>query len=131
MFFTMIGAGFMVEALGINSLRSFGPMLAGYSFPILLALFVTGTFLEELIFRGYIIERIIMLTNNRKLAAFISWAAFTVVHFRFFGLGPTIETGVMAAFLTGLYLKERSVWPVIIVHGLNGLFAYILVPMFF
>jgi len=88
-----------------------------------------GTVLEEVFYRGYLIERITSLTGKTWLAGIVSWMAFTSVHFKFFGVGPTFEAGVFAAGLVLVYLRERSVWPCIVVHGLNDAFAYLMAPL--
>ena len=122
-------SGFALEALGLESIRSLQPMIKEYSFVTLVGLFLTGTFVEEVFYRGYLIERIKILTGQMWLAGVVSWLAFTLVHLRFFGLGPTIDVSVLAAALVLLYLKEKSIWPCIVVHGINGVFAYVVFPL--
>lgn len=124
-----IPTGFALNAIGLEGLRSLQPMITGYSFPLLFSLFLTGTFLEEIFYRGYMIERLTSLTEKSWLAGVISWVAFTFVHLKFFGLGPTLDVGVLSAGLVILYLKERSIWPCIVVHGINGLFSWIIAPL--
>ncbi|MCW3491566.1 CPBP family intramembrane glutamic endopeptidase, partial [Dethiobacter alkaliphilus] len=129
LFILMAFTGYFLEIAGLQGLRSLQPVLSGYSFPVLFGLFITGTFLEEVFYRGYIIERIILLTGKRWLAGVTSWLTFTLVHFNFFGLGPTLEVSVFSAVVTILYLKKRSIWPVIIVHGINNILAYLIFPV--
>ncbi len=124
-----IGSSFALRAIGLEGLRSLQPMIKQYSFPILFSLFLTGTFLEEIFYRGYAIERLTSLTGRRWLAGLISWVAFTFVHLKFFGLGPTLDVGVLAAGLVILYLKERSIWPCIVVHGMNDAFGFLIAPL--
>jgi membrane protease YdiL (CAAX protease family) len=104
-------------------------MIKGYSFPVLFSLFLTGTFLEEIFYRGYLIERVTTLTEKSWLAGITSWVAFTLVHLKFFGLGPTLEVGVLSAGLVIVYLRERSIWPCIVVHGINSAFSFIIAPL--
>jgi len=125
-----IGSSFVLKAVGLEGLRSLQPMIRKYSFPILFSLFFTGTFLEEIFYRGYTIERLISLTRKRWLAGLISWMAFTFVHLKFFGLGPTLDVGVLSAGLVILYLRERSIWPCIILHGINDAFGFLIAPLF-
>jgi len=125
-----IGSYFALTAVGFEGLRSLQPMIREHSFPILFSLFLTGTFLEEIFYRGYLIERLTSLTGKRWLAGTISWTAFTSVHLKFFGLGPTLDVGVLSAGLAILYLKERSIWPCIVVHGINGAFSFLIAPLF-
>ena len=104
-------------------------IIEGYGFATLFGLFLTGTFLEEVFYRGYLIERITILTRHRWAAAFVSWLLFTLVHLKFFGLGPTIDTSVISAALVLLYMKEKSIWPCIVVHGINDALAFLIFPL--
>jgi len=124
-----IGSSFALKAVGLEGLRSLQPMIREHSFPVLFGLFLTGTFLEETFYRGYLIERLASLTGKSWLAGIASWIAFTFVHLKFFGLGPTLDVGVLSAGLVILYLKERSVWPCIVVHGINGAFSFLIAPL--
>jgi len=123
-----IGNGVALEAVGLQGLRSLQPMIREHSFAIRLILFFTGTFLEEIFYRGYAIERLTSLTGKKWLAGLMSWAAFTFVHLKFFGLGPTLDVGVLSAGLAVLYLRERSIWPCIVVHGINGAYSFLIGP---
>ena len=59
----------------------------------------------------------------------VSWIAFTLVHLKFFGLGPTIDVSILSAALVLLYQKERSIWPCIVAHGINNALSYLLFPI--
>jgi membrane protease YdiL (CAAX protease family) len=122
-------SGFILQLIGLPSLRSLQPLIEGYSFVTLFGFFLTGTFLEEVFYRGYLIERITSLTKHRSIAAFSSWLLFVLVHLKFFGLGPTIDTSVISAALVLLYLKEKSIFPCIIVHGINDTLAFLIFPL--
>jgi len=124
-----IGSSFALEAIGLKELRSLQPMIREYSFLTRLILFFTGTFLEEIFYRGYAIERLTSITGKKWLVGPISWAAFTFVHLKFFGLGPTLDVGVLSAGLVILYLRERSIWPCIVVHGINGAYGFLIGPL--
>jgi len=124
-----IGSYLALSAIGLEGLRSLQPKIREHSFPILFSLFLTGTFLEEIFYRGYLIERLTSLTRKSWLAGITSWTAFTFVHLKFFGLGPTLDVGVLSAGLVILYLKERSIWPCILVHGINGAFSFLIAPL--
>jgi len=124
-----IGSSFGLKAVGLEGLQSLQPMIREYSFGVLFGLFLTGTFLEEVFYRGYLMERLISLTGKRWLAGLISWIAFTFVHLKFFGLGPTLDTAVLSAGLVILYLRERSIWPCIVVHGINDVFGLLMSPL--
>lgn len=122
-------SGLLLGYVGLPSLRSLQPLIQGYSVFTLVGLFLTGTFLEEVFYRGYLIERMTVLTNHRWVAALVSWLLFTLVHLKFFGVGPTIDTSVISAALVLLYLKEKSVWPCVVVHGINDALAFLIFPL--
>jgi membrane protease YdiL (CAAX protease family) len=122
-------SGFVLQSVGLPSLRSLQPLIKGYGFATLFGLFLTGTFLEEVFYRGYLIERMTILTKHRLAAAFVSWVLFMLVHLKFFGVGPTIDTGIISAALVLVYLKEKSIWPCIVVHGINDLLAFLIFPL--
>jgi len=122
-------SGFVLQSVGLSSLRSLQPLLKGYDFATLFGLFLTGTFLEEVFYRGYLIERMTILTRHRWVAAFMSWLLFTIVHLKFFGLGPTIDVSVISGALVLLYMKEKSIWPCIVVHGINDALAFLIFPL--
>ena len=129
-FLISAGLEFGLKSAGLQGLRDLSPTLKGYGFPLLFGLFLTGTFVEEIFYRGYIIERVIESTGRRWVAGTISWLTFTLVHMRFFGLGPTLEVAVIAAVLVILYTRTKSIWPAIIVHGINDIFGFLIGPLF-
>jgi membrane protease YdiL (CAAX protease family) len=71
---------------------------------------------EEVLFRGYPIERLEQLTGSRLLAAAISWTAFTVAHHRLWGWNYLIEAGFLGVILTFLYLWRRNLPSNMIAH---------------
>ncbi len=125
----LIVSGMVLVANGLEPIRSLQPVLQNYSFSTLFGLFLTGTILEEIFYRGYLIERLSDLLGRRWLAGLVSWVAFTLVHLKFFGVGPTIDVSILSAALVLLYLKERSLWPCMVAHGINNLLSYLVFPM--
>ncbi len=125
----LIISGIVLEKNGLQPIRSLQPVLKSYSFFTLFGLFLSGTVLEEIFYRGYLIERLEELLNHRWLAGLVSWLTFTLVHLKFFGLGPTIDISVLSAALVLLYQKEKSIWPVMVVHGINNLLSYLVFPL--
>jgi membrane protease YdiL (CAAX protease family) len=121
---------FILKAIGFEGLRSLQEKVKEYSIPTLFGLFITGTFLEEVFYRGYVIERITLLTGKRWFGGLISFLTFTFVHLKFFGLGPTLDVSILSASLVILYLKEKNIWPCIIIHGINDLLGFLIFPIF-
>jgi membrane protease YdiL (CAAX protease family) len=128
--YVLISAGLepVLKSAGMQSLRDISPALKDYGFPLLFGLFLTGTFVEEIFYRGYIIERVTELTGRKWVAGIISWLTFTLVHLRFFGVGPTLEIAIIAIIFVILYIKAKSIWPAIIIHGINDIFGFLIGP---
>ena len=128
--YVLIASGVEVglRAAGLQSLRDLSPALKDYGFPLLLGLFLTGTFVEEVFYRGYLIERLTELTGRRWVGASVSWLTFTLVHLRFFGVGPTLEVAIIGAIFVTLYLMARSIWPSVITHGISDTIGFLIGP---
>jgi membrane protease YdiL (CAAX protease family) len=71
---------------------------------------------EELLFRGYPIERLNELSGSRALAAFVSWAAFTYAHLGSWGAAQLIVAGYGGVLLTILYLWRGNLWANMLAH---------------
>jgi membrane protease YdiL (CAAX protease family) len=71
---------------------------------------------EELLFRGYPIERLTELTGSLVLAALISVAAFTYAHLASWGWAQLIVAGYGGVVLAILYLWRRNLWANMLAH---------------
>lgn len=83
------------------------------------ALVTRAAVAEELLFRGYPIERIEEFSGRRWLAALISWVAFTIAHLSSWGWAQLIVAGYAGVMLTGLYLWRRNLWMNMIAHWIG------------
>ena len=90
------------------------------SLPVWLQLFVaiTAGFTEEILFRGYAIERATLVTGNRIAGALIPILIFGVVHTPFWGLPHAIIACSTGFWLSLLYLWRRNLWVTITAHAL-------------
>lgn len=73
---------------------------------------------EEVLYRGYAIERLTELTGRRAVAAIVSCAAFMVVHVGWWGWGHLFIAGFGGAALTALYLWRRNLGVNILAHAI-------------
>ena len=73
---------------------------------------------EEVVFRGYAIERLSELTGRRWLAALASCAIFALAHVGTWGWSHLVIAGAGGAMLTALYLWRRNLWINIIAHAI-------------
>jgi len=92
---------------------------------------ITSPVCEETFFRAYGISCLRGLTNRTWLAVLISLLGFGAIHLFSFGLRGFIEIGLIWGILPSvLYLWRKRIYPGIIMHSLNNLFFYIIVPLY-
>lgn len=119
----------VIAALGLSTGQA--RTLAALPLGLRLAIPLTAGFCEEVIFRGYAIERLTLLTGHRWGAAALSLVAFTAFHLAGFGLGGALQIGGWAVVVTLLYLWKRNLPACILMHILNDGYAYVLIPLMF
>ncbi len=98
------------------------------SMPVLAvcALIVTTAVTEEILYRGYPIERLGELASRRWVGTIVSLVLFVPPHLTFFGWEWLLYQGFWTALLYVLYLWRRNLWVCILFHGLTN--APILIP---
>lgn len=82
------------------------------------AVVLTAGITEEILFRGYPIERLAELTGNLWLAALIPLTVFTLAHLSGWSLGHLVGVLFGGGLLTGLYLWQRDLIACMIAHAL-------------
>jgi membrane protease YdiL (CAAX protease family) len=95
----------------------------------IVAMWFTTAFVEELLFRGYLMNRLANLLNKTKGAwtfALISNAIIFGLLHSSQGITMVIETG-LSGFLFGVafLLIKRRLWPLIIAHGIIDTIAFL------
>jgi membrane protease YdiL (CAAX protease family) len=81
-----------------------------------LTLILRGAIAEEILFRGYAIERLRELTGNLGVAGILSCIVFALEHVGVWGWGHLLIAGSAGAILTLLYIWRRNLWVNIIAH---------------
>jgi membrane protease YdiL (CAAX protease family) len=89
---------------------------------------VVGGVAEEILYRGYAIERIATLTGSLWLAGTIPVVVFAAAHVPMWGLGPALSTLVSGAIFTVFYLWQRDLAACIVAHVVTD-FAGIVWPV--
>ncbi len=84
--------------------------------------------LEEILFRGYVLNALLNHLPNRTIAILLATALFTSIHI-LFGPGTMILIFFWTFVPTWLVLRFKSLYPAILMHILNNLLAYIIVPI--
>jgi membrane protease YdiL (CAAX protease family) len=103
------------------------PMLLG----TLASVWITAAFIEEVIYRGFLMGRLARIFGGSRgawLAALaLSSVLFGLLHV-YQGLPGVIVTGFMGFLLGGVYLLAgRNLWVVILAHGLTNTISLLLV----
>jgi membrane protease YdiL (CAAX protease family) len=80
---------------------------------------------EEIVYRGYAIERLTLLTGRRWLAGLVAGAAFLAVHASWGG-AQLILVAFATVIFVGLYLWRRDLPCVILAHVLADLIGFVL-----
>lgn len=106
----------VVEALGLPVAEDAGRVAAGVGFGVALAGAVTTGVVEEILFRGYPIERLLAYTDSRLVAGGLSWGVFTLAHAVVWPVGNILQVAAVAAVFTAVYLRRRTLVPVMVAH---------------
>ncbi len=115
---------FIIEAFGkhqnishLFALRQDLPRLL----VVLVTVWITAAFLQEIIFRSFLINALDTILGSSKLSAWgavvISSLVFGLVHAYQGITGILITTAVGLIFGTAYLLNGRRIWPIILVHG--------------
>jgi membrane protease YdiL (CAAX protease family) len=92
-------------------------VLSNYSWWILLLSVITAGITEEILFRGYPLERLLEVTGNKWISGLISLVFFVAVHATGWNIAHIIGVVLpLAIILTGLYFWQRNLLFMMIVH---------------
>jgi membrane protease YdiL (CAAX protease family) len=100
------------------------------SVPIQLAIVGTAVVVEEILWRGYPIERLTEVTGRLWIGAGISGLVFLGVHYPGWGLAGAIPQAVFTAVLVGVYVWSRNVVVSMLTHGVLNLVMIFVLPAF-
>ena len=93
-----------------------------------IAVVLTAGITEEIVFRGYPIERLYEISDSLWLAALIPLAVFTLAHLSLWGWSHLVGVLFGGALLTGLYLWQRDLIACMIAHTLIDVMVLVM-PM--
>lgn len=113
----------LVAALGLPVGEDAGRMAADVGLEMALAGAITAGIVEEVLFRGYPIERLLECTDSPLLAGGSVWCVFTAAHAAVWPLGNLFQIAAVAALFTAVYLRRRTLAPVIGAHVLVWTFS--------
>ncbi len=90
--------------------------LAALPFWFRLQLVARAALAEEIVFRGYTIERVEQLTGSRVAAFVVSVATFTLAHLAYWGWGAMIGVATVGTIVTLLYQWRRDLGANMVAH---------------
>ncbi|WP_066414639.1 CPBP family intramembrane glutamic endopeptidase [Halorubrum aethiopicum] len=117
-FLVFAGTDPLVTALGLPTSAGAGAMSTGVGIGLALVRAVTTGVVEEVLYRGYAIERLAEYTPRPAIAGGISWGAFTLAHAVVWPIGNLLQVAAVSAAFTLVYLRRRSLFTVIGSHVL-------------
>ena len=139
-----LGWGFGGFIVGVIAFGLVGPIVIKYglgstlegistlaSLPLYVTILIalTAGVTEELLFRGYAIERLSEISGSTTIGACAAYVIFVGLHAPFWGIGGTLQIGVWSLLITWIYVRRRTLVPCIVMHVLNDLFAFVLMPI--
>ncbi len=89
--------------------------------PVILGIVITTAITEEILFRGYPIERIKELTGSQWIAVAISFTIFIIPHVQFLGFQWLIYHGIGTVLIYILYVWRRNLFACMFLHLLLNL----------
>ena len=83
---------------------------------------------EEILYRGYAVERIEALTGSLWLAGAVPVIVFAVAHLPMWGRGPALSALMSGAIVTGFYLWQRDLTACIFAHLVTDFVGILISP---
>lgn len=101
--------------------------------PLVVLLYLTGIFVEEILYRGYALQRIYNLTGNWTIAGFICGVLFVGFHVPAYPPAHILGVIIPATFIiTVLYIRLRNTSYTVMMHGVMNIvliIAYVILPL--
>ena len=98
------------------------------SLPVQVVIVTTAAVTEEILWRGYPIERLAELTGNIWIGATISGFVFLAVHYPAWGLVGAIPQAVFTLVIVGVYVRSRNVVACMLTHGVINTLTVLVLP---
>lgn len=122
----MLSLAVILPALGLSQNMTRTGAIASLPLWLMTATLVRAGVVEEILYRGYPIERIEEMTGSIWLAALIPGAVFILAHLASWGGAQLIIVGLGTVFMTALYVWRRDLICVMIAHAATDLVGFML-----
>jgi membrane protease YdiL (CAAX protease family) len=137
--FVAIGLGFVlfivfgistvvIQKLGLELNQEIAQMISSKSLPVLFLLVLRAAVVEEVLYRGYAIERINELTKSKWVAGLVPLIMFMLIHLTW-GIGHLLFIFIAGGLLTLMYLSKRNLGLNIIAHFTVDVIALLVLPL--
>ena len=100
------------------------------SLTVKLAIVGTAVITEEVLWRGYPIERLTELTGSIWIGAATSGVVFLAVHYPAWGLVGAIPQAAFTLVIVGVYVKTRNLVACVLTHTVINVAMILVVPAF-
>lgn len=122
----MLSYALIFPALGLRMNEATTSTITTLPILMMVAVCVRAGMVEEILFRGYAIERLQELTGSKWIAALVPAIAFIGGHYASWGGGQLIVATFGAIILTLLYLWRRDLICCMIAHAATDLIGFTL-----
>jgi membrane protease YdiL (CAAX protease family) len=121
-------ANVVIQKLGLELNQEIAQMISSKSLPVLFLLVLRAAVVEEVLYRGYAIERINELTNSKWVAGLVPLIMFMLVHLAW-GVGHLLFIFIAGGLLTLMYVSKRNLALNIIAHFTVDVIAILVLPL--
>jgi membrane protease YdiL (CAAX protease family) len=119
-------SGAFLSAIRSSSDAHYAVYLQSLPFILRLALVVTAGIFEEVLYRGYALERLTTIWRSKWAAAAVTVALFILAHLPVIGFAFLLPVAVVSVLVTLLYLWKRDL---MVAHSTVDGIALLLVPI--
>lgn len=128
---TVTFVDFLIPAVDTNQSQELGfSSPSGFEYiAVYLSLIILPAVVEEIIFRGFLFQRLREVISLRS-ATLLTSAVFGLMHLEFLNDGPlnwiaAIDTFILSIFLISLLVKTKSLWSSILLHAIKNTVAFV------
>jgi membrane protease YdiL (CAAX protease family) len=123
----LVAIGIAVATLQLEQPETLSA-ISQLSLPVQATIVATAVITEEILWRGYPIERLTELTGNVWIGAAVSGVVFLAVHYPAWGLVGAIPQAVFTLVIVGVYVWSRNVVACMCTHGVINVLTILVLP---
>lgn len=117
-----------LSRLGLFDNHQASAVVLDWPLPFRIAVAAAAGLIEEILYRGYAIERLTAVIGHRWIAAVLAVIAFALAHVPFWGWAGIATPLLGGTFFTLIYLWRRDLIACIVAHSVIDLIGIVIVP---